>query len=189
MFKHVSFEVPCSSEILISFYICCAAALMIGSAEKHFCGVDGAGSKRGWSQEPFLSVRLEKLKEGALACLAVSLRGALELPGGVQILFQGLIFQNEFLVLSKYITVVAHLLWIRNLPRAGSDEDSEGGPGKAGCLHRCWQLNRESVLVALVNSPQMPELKSYHGKLTFLPVVIGCSKPAPWILFLEAGLR
>ena len=32
----MSFEVPCSSEILISFYICSAAALVIGSAEKHF---------------------------------------------------------------------------------------------------------------------------------------------------------
>ena len=36
MFKYMSFEVPCSSEILISFYICSAAALMIESAEKHF---------------------------------------------------------------------------------------------------------------------------------------------------------
>ena len=59
-----------------------------------------------------MSVRLEKLKEGALVCLAGSLGGALELPGGVQILFQGLIFQNEFLVLSKCITVVAHCLCI-----------------------------------------------------------------------------
>ena len=108
---------------------------MIASTKMHFCGVGGAGSERGWSLlRAFVRPPSEKLDEGHLP---ISLGGALQLPGGVCILFQGLIFWNEFPVLSKCITVVAHLLRIRNLARAVGDQDPEGEPERAGCLHLC----------------------------------------------------
>lgn len=67
---------------------------MIASTKMHFCGVGGAGSERVWSSLRAFVRPPEKLDDGHSPTCPSVLGGALELPGGVCILFQGLIFSE-----------------------------------------------------------------------------------------------